>query len=301
MEGKCLICGRDGQMRDVHFETEVRTYACVACGQYHITERAEEDWGTRPGFGSQRFKLSGITRRNSDAGQPITLTSDNIARLLEGASVPKSPFEALDRLLLWLHGKVERFDHSLNVQDTDYPVIFARNPNEFRSFLTELHIQELVSTQSGQLRLTLEGWRRVQELLTAKPSGTQAFVAMWFDQSLDQTWTEGFYRGLKEAGYDPVRVDLVHHNGKICDRIITEIRRSALLVADFTGNRGGVYFEAGYAAGFGIPVIWTCRESDVGQLHFDTRQCNHIAWQQPSDLAEKLRDRVLATIDRPRA
>ncbi len=35
------------------------------------------------------------------------------------------------------------------------------------------------------------------------------------------------------------------------------------MIADFTGHRGGVYFEAGFAHGLGIPVIWTCREDQL--------------------------------------
>lgn len=41
------------------------------------------------------------------------------------------------------------------------------------------------------------------------------------------------------------------HSNKIDDEIIGEIRRSAFIVADFTGHRGGVYFEAGFAMGLG--------------------------------------------------
>ncbi|MBK6422872.1 MAG: hypothetical protein IPF77_11770 [Gemmatimonadetes bacterium] len=124
-------------------------------------------------------------------------------------------------------------------------------------------------------------------------------MAMWFAPELEAAWSEGFAPGITDAGFSPVRVDLVEHNGKICDRIIAEIRRSGLLVADFTGQRGGVYFEAGYAMGLGIPVIWTCRHDDASKLHFDTRQYNHIIWQTPQELREKLRDRILATVARP--
>jgi nucleoside 2-deoxyribosyltransferase len=88
----------------------------------------------------------------------------------------------------------------------------------------------------------------------------------------------------------------LQHNDKICDRIVAEIRRSSLLVADFTGNRGGVYFEALYAAGLGIPVIWSCRKKNARRLHFDTRQYNHILWEQPVDLGRQLEHRVLATV-----
>jgi nucleoside 2-deoxyribosyltransferase len=78
--------------------------------------------------------------------------------------------------------------------------------------------------------------------------------------------------------------------------IVAEIRRSGLVVADFTGNRGGVYFEAGFAMGLGIPVIWTCRDTDINAVHFDTRQYNHIVWKEAGDLREQLQRRIEATI-----
>ena len=69
-----------------------------------------------------------------------------------------------------------------------------------------------------------------------------------------------------------------------------------LLVADFTGQRAGVYFEAGFALGLGLPVIWTCNEEDKDALHFDTRQFNHILWTCEADLFQKLKRRIEATI-----
>ena len=67
-------------------------------------------------------------------------------------------------------------------------------------------------------------------------------------------------------------------------------------MADFTGQRGGVYFEAGFAMGLGIPVIWTCRDTDINDLHFDTRQYNHIPWANPKELRVRLQNRIEATI-----
>jgi hypothetical protein len=48
------------------------------------------------------------------------------------------------------------------------------------------------------------------------------------------------------------------------------------MVADFTGHRGGVYFEAGDGLGLGIPAIWTCRYDELKKSHFDMRQFNYI-------------------------
>jgi len=70
-----------------------------------------------------------------------------------------------------------------------------------------------------------------------------------------------------EAPQDTNRLE---HNEKIDDLIVAEIRKSGLVVADFTGDRGGVYFEAGYARGLGLPVIWPCRKDWLEKLHFDT-------------------------------
>ena len=93
-----------------------------------------------------------------------------------------------------------------------------------------------------------------------------------------------------------MRVDGIEHNEKIDDLIIAEIKRSGLVVADFTEHRPNVYFEAGFARGLGLPVIWTCHEDHISAAHFDTRQFNHIVWKDPDDLQERLRLRILATI-----
>ena len=123
---------------------------------------------------------------------------------------------------------------------------------------------------------------------------------MWFDTSLTEAWSDGFEPAIRSCGFDPVRIDLKEHNGKICDEIVAEIRSCGLLVADFTGQRGGVYFEAGFALGLGKPVVWTCREDEVGKLHFDTRQYNHIVWDTTESLHQKLENRIRATVPLPK-
>ena len=87
-------------------------------------------------------------------------------------------------------------------------------------------------------------------------------------------------------------------NEKICDEIIAEIKRTKFLIADFSGLRSGVFFEAGFAKGLGREVIFTIREADIEKLkeHFDTRQYNYIVYDSPEDLHKKLYNRICATI-----
>ena len=119
---------------------------------------------------------------------------------------------------------------------------------------------------------------------------------MWFDEQMHSVWEKGFHPAIEAAGYRPRRIDRKEHVNKICDEIIAEIRRSRFVVADFSGQRGGVYYEAGYASGRDIPVIWTCREDDFEKVHFDIRQYNSIVWVTPEELAQRLQVRIEAVI-----
>ena len=83
---------------------------------------------------------------------------------------------------------------------------------------------------------------------------------------------------------------------------MTEIKNSRFVVADATDQRPGVYFEAGYAMGLGLPVLWSVREDDLQNVHFDTRQYNHIVWETPEDLRDQLAKRIAAVLgDGPNA
>ena len=77
---------------------------------------------------------------------------------------------------------------------------------------------------------------------------------------------------------------------------MAEIRRSRFVVADYTGQVNGVYFEAGFALGLGLTVIPTCRADEVPKLHFDIKHLNTLLWSTPAELAEGLNKRIRAVI-----
>ena len=97
-----------------------------------------------------------------------------------------------------------------------------------------------------------------------------------------------------------MRIDRKEYLNKIDDEIIAEIRRSKFLIADFTegdsGTRGSVYFEAGFAQGLSIPVIFSCRKDSFDKIHFDTRQYPHIVWNSPEELKASLFRRISAVL-----
>jgi hypothetical protein len=124
------------------------------------------------------------------------------------------------------------------------------------------------------------------------------FCAMWFSEEVLPLWTKVIAPAITAAGYEALRIDSKQHNGKIDDEIMSSIRASKFVVSDFTGSRGGVYYEAGFAHGLGLPVIFMCRENDLKDIHFDVRQYNCILWT-PEKLEEaqsQLKNRILATL-----
>ncbi len=154
------------------------------------------------------------------------------------------------------------------------------------------------------LQLTLKGLNHISNLTHGSTQGDRCFVAMWFDPTTKQAYLEGIAPAVIEAGYVPIRIDKKEHTNKIDDEIISEICRSRFVVADFTCGfvgdtavaRGGVYYEAGFAQGLAIPVIWSCRNDVIDHVHFDTRQYNHIVWAGSSELKTKLRNRIGAVV-----
>ena len=162
-------------------------------------------------------------------------------------------------------------------------------------------IKGSIGSRCMEFKVLVPGYRRIESRIV-NPDKFQAFVAMWFHDSMQDVFLNGIFMGIHDAGYVPFRIDIKEHSNKIDDEIIAEIRRSRFLVADFThgsdGARGGVYFEAGFAKALGLPVIFSCRRDMKDKLHFDTRQFNHILWEKPDDLREMLSNRIQSVLGR---
>lgn len=180
--------------------------------------------------------------------------------------------------------------------------------SELAQILKAMADEGLFREQGERYYLTANGIRKLDATAQSGAESNQAFVAMWFSSAMDEAYKNGFEPGISSNGYQALRIDQKEHSNKIDDEIIAEIRRSRFIVADFTcdivksGNRsfavprGGVYYEAGFAQGLGVPVIWTVRSDCIEHVHFDTRQYAHIVWNDAADLSVKLKNRIGAVI-----
>lgn len=189
--------------------------------------------------------------------------------------------------------EMQAWSESMKLEDIQYLLGALEN----RGRLVQIHSSADVSN----FRITLDGHNYIAELSKQTVVNfTQAFVAMWFDPLLKDAWNKGIKPAIIEAGYTPMRIDQEEYLTKIDDQIIAEIRRSKFLVADLTegskGARGSVYYEVGFAHGLNIPVIFTCHEDSLDNVHFDVRQYPFIVWKEPEDIKARLSNRISAVI-----
>ncbi len=221
---------------------------------------------------------------------------------------PRSVVEILDEVLINLSFLIDHPSKKITITDDKIWILYSYDYESRDYILRQLSDLGYIQTcglpaPTGNpkfppiINIESKGWAKLQELQKHPTGGRdQAFVAMWFSKDMNEYYEKAIKPVIELNGTKCVRIDLQEHNNKICDEIIKEINKNQYVVADFTGNRGGVYYEAGFAHGLGIPVIWTVQKKDLEEVHFDTRQYNHIVYEDVEELRDKLANRIQATI-----
>lgn len=309
INSQCPICeNRSHLQRDARTETAL--VICPTCGKFRLSFEVEillENLRAKPA--NQLYKISHLTRTMAERGFgkrdnaffPV-YSSKDLEQPLQAADPPVE--EKLQTLLGYL-GSISGFpgqtvDFSLQ---NDFSVVAARNEIEALFYLQTLEAQGLLSIEGQPLsggrpcKVTAKGWLEIQRVAQSGAESHNGFIAMWFDPSRSAV-DLAICEAISGAGYNPVRMDRLEHLNRIDDEIIVRIRQSKFLVADFTGHRNGVYFEAGFMLGLGRPVIWVCEKNELNDLHFDTRQYNMIDYSDIADLGTRLKLRIEANLGR---
>ena len=310
---ECLIWG--SQVSSVDYANDVFFVenSPRVGGNYKLTWEAKDIIDYKEVTDDQKARLTTflVDERRANNVWPL-ITTSVIKKTLSAPPLPVQ--ERADRLLRFISESTSnRIGQRVPIFVTPDPIhleALARSDSADRSELEYLgkylHKNGWIDinlTYDGNVgpdaMVTVEGYRRLEEQRKSLDV-SQAFIAMWFDDCMDEAFDQGIKPAIEHTGYNPLRIDQKEHVNKIDDEIIAELRRSKFVVADFThgddGARGGVYYEAGFAHGLDLPVIFTCREDAVEALHFDTEHYNHIVWTTPEELREKLKNRILAVI-----
>jgi hypothetical protein len=212
--------------------------------------------------------------------------------------------ERLDLTLLNFATKCRRPGRCTDEQSR-LPATFAWSPDgdEAGAVIVELQRKKLLEFGGNeQCRPTWDGWLRIEDLRRSrrtKGGKPIAFVAMWFDDSLQQAYDIGIAPAIDVCGFAPYCLKVSEHNAVIDDMIVAGIRSSEFVVADLTGHRPSVYYEAGFAFGLKREVILTVRADQLKDVHFDANHRRVIDWKDERDLCLRLEARIRATIEPP--
>lgn len=301
----CPLCGEEAAFRTAKGTAgPLIGVECRRCGRYRISgEDAVALAGARAGnaAGPSSFPsdglhaVSGYIREMTIHGHgDVWLRPESVAAML--AAAPRAVPARADRLLLNLAALSRFAGQPLDLDySVDHVLSYSVHGGETAFLMDHLIASGLVDREGGShstVTVSVNGWGRVETLHSPGRAHNQAFVAMSFEDDVLPVYDSAIAPAIREAGFDPFVIAEHEHTGQIDDQILLELNRSRFVIADFTGHRPNVYFEAGYALGRGLPVIWTCRADDMDEAHFDTRQYNHLLWRTPEELREKLYRRI---------
>ena len=223
---------------------------CGTCGHYRISESLRASNFPLPE--SERYRFSyWCKQRELEGRDPPLLTAPTIAAIV--GELPKPPTHAKADILLGsltlLHpepGQSFKFDTF-----RQYPLAAARGEREVLFHIGRLVKQKYLDSRPGtDYTITGEGWERAAEIAATSASVSKtAFVAMWFAPEMLALAESAFKPAIVRAGFEPRLANDPTHNNQIDAHIVAELKGCRFVVADVTGARTGVYFEAGYALG----------------------------------------------------
>jgi nucleoside 2-deoxyribosyltransferase len=263
--------------------------SCDRCGYVHIAEDAVAEANR---LGKLHIISAWFRRINSSDVSRVKRL--DIATII--ADTPEySVLEKLDLTLVAVDSKTpEPGQRSKFTPQNDYPLVYAKSAEEAAFYIRQLEELGYVKQESSIALVLAPGFKRLMEMQKSGRASVFVFVAMWFAEQMNDIYNNAIEPAIREAGYKPIRVDRIEHVNRIDDEIIGRIKASRFIVADFTGHRQGVYFEAGMMLGLGRTVIWMCKDDELAASHFDTRQYNFINYKSAEEARKRLYDRILA-------
>ncbi len=341
---RCLFCNQDVTHEGGRDQIPSMTfYICKRCGLIRLEDEAYEDFaGGR--FSREDKSAISITLRHEwersgrIVGQGKALTLLDLENIISQYR-PMNPIDKMDNALINFE-KLSKYVGATIELDVmnDYPLYYCQEPKELRSICRLLYQEGLTISKDtlnpqSEFSITAKGYQKLAEIKKPGRDSKQCFVAMWFTTGMNDVYKKAIKPAIefKEEGeetprFEAIKIDNVEHIEDINDEIIAQIRRSRFMVCDLTGYRGGVYFEAGFAYGLGLDVIYTCREDwtkestlkdnngkevkilydDIGNeieikkegVHFDLAHRNRIEWSADDldDFKQKLENRIKAVI-----
>jgi hypothetical protein len=258
---------------------------------------------------NKELSLSYWIRQHQSKESSLSIRENLMRRLLLLPFEPPKVKEQADNLLQWAGSNIwkpNEFAKSLILNLISVVgAIDASNIIYIADYLSEQgyinYHKNIVrgNIDTLEIQLTFKGWDQYDELQRLSKNSYLAFMAMQYDNdNLNNIFNTVIKNSVAKTGFEIRKLDEEKRAGSIDDKLRVEIRRSKFLISDLTDNNNGAYWEAGYAEGLGMPVIYICEEEKFNKEkpHFDTNHHLTILWKNDVEGLKKFADEIKATI-----
>jgi hypothetical protein len=165
----CRLCGNFAQERSVlpaesgGIRAATRV-VCTTCGVYDVTMLVDAAW---PSYSREdRYRLSGLSRRATERGETLELSTTTVPKLLAGSSTP-NPVEQVGLILEYLDEQTSPGGPGAPLSmERDYSIAQALGPDALRFIVNSMAKDGLIErTEKSALphfRITMAGYERLK-------------------------------------------------------------------------------------------------------------------------------------------
>ncbi|MVT69956.1 hypothetical protein GPL21_33255 [Bradyrhizobium pachyrhizi] len=297
---------------------DVFRVVCLRCGEFALAGTAHAILITQFSKGKHRRALMShaLCRMGASSGSGRLVIASNMLDSFWPTERLPTPQKQANDLLLYL-GDNQSSPESSSRTKSHYlgawigTTVHAHHPHDgLLWILGHLRDTNLLKYSTDTIdsknpvisaTLTMQGWERYEELKKVQSASRTAFMAMRFGQpKLDDFVENVFKPAVLRTGFELRKLTDEQPAGLIDDQIRAAILSARFVIADLTHGSHGAYWEAGFAEGLNLPVIYTCEKSawDDTKTHFDTNHLLTIVWDpaDPTTAGNQLAATIRATL-----
>ena len=256
-------------------------------------------------FKQNKLLLNQLLQNNNWFETPKQyITIDKLKILIKEKEYPRTPKQKLEKLFLEMTKRPRQDGETIildnKLQELLIDKAYLKSSSELRFYfgtLGQSNLIKLISSPTYSYRITFEGLEHKIKLEEEGEQSNKCFIAMSFKNKTKEI-RNAIKNAVIETGFEPVLIDEKNIDSErtINDEIITNLKKCNFCIADFTFHSNGVYFESGFALGQRKKVIYTCREDEFKDAHFDIRPLQHIVYKTSEELQKDLVSKIEAWI-----
>lgn len=269
--------------------------------------RALSNWVTENQMrgGTAEFSAETVSQiRNLAAADPRRATGDALSVRERG-----------DRLLLLLDALAADLSQPVHIDEDCRNLALAWSATKNRKALwfilrdlerqSCIDLESRVSAEGPQQFATVqgEGLKRVESMrqVLHAPAAEVVFAAMWGGAGSAALFEEAIAPAVSANGLRAARLPRETLGNRPVGESLAAIRGSRMVIVEMTGDPGemapgGLWFEAGFAAGCGVPVLWTCRDDEALRsalsLDLESAPSGFLFWKTTEELRDGLTERI---------